>query len=91
MFIYPSYISYFVESRKIIQLAKNTLVVSLPAKWAQKNHLKKGDDMSIEAYENKLILSPAKETTFGNKFQACKGKILCTYQSSFQPIMKKQT
>jgi phosphate uptake regulator len=34
--------------RKVIQLAKNTLVVSLPAKWAKTHSIKKGDEVEIE-------------------------------------------
>ncbi len=34
--------------RKIIQLAKKTLVVSLPAKWVQKYNINKGDEVEIE-------------------------------------------
>lgn len=43
--------------RSLIQLAENTLVVSLPSKWIKSVNLKKGDVVDITPIENKLIIS----------------------------------
>jgi len=42
--------------RKAILLAKNTLVVSLPAKWVQQNSITKGQDIDIDIKDKILIL-----------------------------------
>lgn len=47
--------------RKVIQLAKKTLVVSLPSKWAKENNVKKGDDVEVEPEEKRLIINIDKE------------------------------
>jgi len=49
--------------RKVIQLAKKTLVISLPTRWAKKYNIKKGDEIEAEEIKNKLIISPEKELT----------------------------
>ncbi|MBW2967885.1 phosphate uptake regulator PhoU [Candidatus Woesearchaeota archaeon] len=43
--------------RKVIQLASNTLVVSLPARWVRRTSLKKGDELSIEEAGDALHIS----------------------------------
>jgi phosphate uptake regulator len=43
--------------RKIIKLATNTLVVSLPSKWAKEHGIKKGDEIDITEYPNSLIIT----------------------------------
>jgi phosphate uptake regulator len=42
--------------RKVIKLGTNSLLVSLPSKWAQKHGIRKGDEISVEEKEGKLIL-----------------------------------
>lgn len=42
--------------RKVIQLAGNTLVVSLPKKWTNKQSIKKGDEIDIDERGNSLIV-----------------------------------
>ncbi len=42
--------------RKVVQVGKFTKVVSLPSKWVEKNKIKKGDDIDVEEYENKIVL-----------------------------------
>jgi phosphate uptake regulator len=42
--------------RKAIQLANNTLVVSLPAKWVQQNSIAKGADLDIDVKDTSLIV-----------------------------------
>ncbi len=43
--------------RKAIQLAKQTIVVSLPANWVKENKINKGDEINIEDKGRELILS----------------------------------
>lgn len=40
--------------RKTIQLAKKTLVISLPSKWVKKYEIKKGDELEIELNKHEL-------------------------------------
>ncbi|MBU2561490.1 MAG: hypothetical protein KKD17_04275 [Nanoarchaeota archaeon] len=42
--------------RRAIQLAKNTIVVSLPAKWVQQNSIVKGTELDIDVKERMLIV-----------------------------------
>jgi phosphate uptake regulator len=42
--------------RKAIQLASNTLVVSLPAKWVRQNNISKGSELDIDVKEKMLVL-----------------------------------
>lgn len=42
--------------RKIIQIARSTLVLSLPTDWAKKHELKKGDELHVQERQNRLIL-----------------------------------
>jgi phosphate uptake regulator len=44
--------------RKIIQLAKNTLVVSLPTEYIKHQGLEKGDELDTEIEGHKFILTP---------------------------------
>lgn len=43
--------------RKIIKLATNTLVVSLPSKWAKQHGIKKGDEVHVQESPHALIVS----------------------------------
>jgi phosphate uptake regulator len=47
--------------RRAIQLANNTLVVSLPARWVQQNSIAKGEDIEVDAKERALIITKASE------------------------------
>ena len=47
--------------RKAIQLANNTLVVSLPAKWAKQNNIAKGAELDIGIKERMRIISKGAE------------------------------
>jgi phosphate uptake regulator len=42
--------------RKAIQLANNTLVVSLPAKWVRQNNIEKGNELEVNAKEKLLVI-----------------------------------
>ena len=43
--------------RKVIELGKNCLVTSLPAKWVKQQNIKKGDDIDIIEAEGNLHIS----------------------------------
>lgn len=47
--------------RKAIQLAKQTIVVSLPTKWVKQQGIKKGDEIDVVEEENRLIIGSDKE------------------------------
>ncbi len=66
--------------RKAIQLANNTLVVSLPAAWVKKTSTKKGDEIDVEDSEGKLILSTESSST--------KGQIIVDV-SGMDPMIKR--
>jgi phosphate uptake regulator len=51
-----------MEFRKIIQFGGNSYVVSLPKKWIINNNLKKGDNVSLEEKENRIIISQTNNT-----------------------------
>jgi phosphate uptake regulator len=48
--------------RKVIKLAQQTLVVSLPASWCKQHHVKKGDELSFEPLPGKLLISTTEST-----------------------------
>jgi len=50
--------------RSVIQLASNTLVVSLPSKWAKQRGIKKGDEVEVDEQGTSLIVSKEKSTRF---------------------------
>jgi phosphate uptake regulator len=43
--------------RKVIQIAESTLLVSLPKKWADKQNIKKGDEINVEPGQTSLTLT----------------------------------
>ncbi|MBI4145001.1 phosphate uptake regulator PhoU [Candidatus Woesearchaeota archaeon] len=43
--------------RKVIKLAKNTLVLSLPAAWCKANQVNKGDELSCEHRSSQLTIT----------------------------------
>lgn len=43
--------------RKVIKLASNTLVISLPSKWAKQHGIKKGDEIHLEEKEGNLVIN----------------------------------
>ncbi len=43
--------------RKVIQIADSTQLISLPRKWAQQYNIKKGDELEITEYGNKLSIA----------------------------------
>ncbi|HII71915.1 TPA: phosphate uptake regulator PhoU [Candidatus Woesearchaeota archaeon] len=51
--------------RKAIKLANNTLVMSLPSSWVKRTRLNKGDEIDLQEFENKLILSVNNTSTEG--------------------------
>lgn len=46
--------------RKAIQLAHQTIVVSLPAKWVKQHNIKKGDEIDVEERGRELIIGSKK-------------------------------
>jgi len=42
--------------RKVIKQGHNTLTITLPAKWVEKNSVKAGDEVEIEEDEKKLLI-----------------------------------
>ncbi len=48
--------------RKIAKIGPSTLMISLPAAWAKKNNLSKGDEINIEESENSIQITPSSET-----------------------------
>ena len=51
--------------RKVIQLAKKTLVVSLPIKWAKKNDINKGDELDLIEEKASLVIGKTKRSRKG--------------------------
>ena len=47
-------------NRRVIQIAKSTQLISLPRKWAQQHHIKKGDELEITENGAKLVISIGK-------------------------------
>lgn len=43
--------------RKVNRVGINTLTVSLPSKWAERNKIKQGDEVEVEEKEGHLVLS----------------------------------
>ncbi|MFC1723694.1 AbrB/MazE/SpoVT family DNA-binding domain-containing protein, partial [Nanoarchaeota archaeon] len=48
--------------RKAIKLATNTLVISLPSKWAQRNNIIKGSELELDEKGSYLILKKSKSS-----------------------------
>jgi len=43
--------------RKVNKVGQNTLTVSLPSKWVEKNNIQKGDELEFEQKHNSIIFS----------------------------------
>ena len=50
--------------RKVIQIGDSTQLISLPRKWAQGLHIKKGDELDLEPKGNTLIVTTKKESVY---------------------------
>jgi len=48
-----------MELRKVNQVGKDTLTVSLPKPWVKRNEIKKGDQLKLETHNNKLVIKTA--------------------------------
>src|SRR3989344_5825741 len=48
-------------NRKIVQHGSSSLTITLPIKWAEKFHIKKGDEINVEESGNSLVISTNKE------------------------------
>jgi len=53
--------------RKAIQLARKTLVISLPATWVKQNAIQKGDELEVEPAQHSIQISTHKETPIKSK------------------------
>lgn len=49
--------------RKVIKQGHNTLTITLPAKWAEKNSIKAGDELECAAEAGSLVISQDKEVS----------------------------
>ena len=49
--------------RKIVKQGAATLMISLPSKWAQKNKLKKGDEVEVEEKQDELVINAKNSTS----------------------------
>lgn len=47
--------------RKVIQIAENTFVVSLPTEWVKRFNISKGDEIDLKEFNDGLIISPINE------------------------------
>ncbi|MBN1644651.1 AbrB/MazE/SpoVT family DNA-binding domain-containing protein [Candidatus Woesearchaeota archaeon] len=47
--------------RKVIQIGDSTQLVSLPRQWAKEHGIKKGDELELSTYKNKIVISTEKE------------------------------
>jgi phosphate uptake regulator len=47
--------------RKVNLVGQNTLTISLPSKWVDKNHINKGDELEIEEEGNNLIVGSSRK------------------------------
>lgn len=61
--------------RKTIQLAKKTLVLSLPTAWVKKHSINKGDEIHIEEQEKSLVLTPEIRSVKGESIEVNHEKI----------------
>ena len=49
--------------RKLVKQGSATLMLSIPAKWAQLHNLGKGEEVNMEIEEEKLIISSSEIAT----------------------------
>jgi phosphate uptake regulator len=54
-----------MPTRKVIQLAGKTLVVSLPSKWAKRCGVRKGDEIDVDESGRRLILGASSSKDAG--------------------------
>ncbi|MAG60396.1 hypothetical protein CL619_01285 [archaeon] len=47
--------------RKLVQMGKHTLMVTIPSKWIKRHNLNKGDQVNFSEVENTLVLRSNKE------------------------------
>lgn len=58
--------------RKIVQHGSSSLTITLPIKWVEKFHLKKGDEIDVEESGSKLIIKTQSESAGGKKIITAK-------------------
>ncbi len=78
--------------RKAIQLANNTLVVSLPSAWTRKTGIEKGAELNIEEAGSMLLISPPGTTASRNftidtdKMEFNKNILSYLYQKGYDEV-----
>jgi len=80
--------------RKLVKQGVATLMISLPSKWIKKFSLKKGDEISLEELDNKLIITRDKVSSKkqielnikNNTESAIRTFIVNTYRTGFDKI-----
>ena len=53
--------------RRVVLHGQSTLTISLPASWARKFNIKKGDELNLEEFGNELRINSEKEFGLGKK------------------------
>ena len=53
--------------RKVVLHGDSTLTISLPARWAKKFNIKKGDELNVEENEREIRITNDKEITLDKK------------------------
>lgn len=51
-----------MESRRLIQFGKSSLIVSLPKSWIERNNLKKGDEVYLNVHSDELSFYPKEKS-----------------------------
>ncbi|MBI5066005.1 AbrB/MazE/SpoVT family DNA-binding domain-containing protein [Candidatus Woesearchaeota archaeon] len=79
-----------MQSRKIIKIAENTQVITLPSRWLRKFNLRKGDDVQIQEHYNKIIVSTELPTAlFEAKADFSKIKTIEATEAILSSLYKK--
>ena len=55
--------------RKVALIGPSTLMISLPAKWAKENRIKRGDELEVLAREGELVVTRARAAPSTKKVQ----------------------
>ena len=50
-----------IDVRKLISFGKGSFIISMPKGWVEKNHLKKGDLISVDDGGSELVISASAE------------------------------
>lgn len=79
-----------MQTRKIIQIAENTQVMTLPSKWLRQFNLRKGDTVQIQDIYNKIIISTELPTAvYDTQVDFSKIKTIEATESVLSSLYKK--